>query len=63
MYYNYPTICLFLVPPDRPVIYGPNRHDKASNVESFNEGTDIVLACEVTGGKNTYITLHYLLKI
>uniref|UniRef100_A0A0K8U830 Hemicentin-1 n=1 Tax=Bactrocera latifrons TaxID=174628 RepID=A0A0K8U830_BACLA len=40
-----------IVPPDRPVIYGPNRHDKASNVESFNEGTDIVLACEVTGGR------------
>ncbi|XP_067617196.1 uncharacterized protein side-IV isoform X2 [Eurosta solidaginis] len=40
-----------IVPPDRPIIYGPSRHDKASNVESFNEGTDIVLACEVTGGR------------
>ncbi|XP_030370530.1 protein turtle homolog A [Scaptodrosophila lebanonensis] len=40
-----------IVPPDRPIIYGPNRHDKASNVESFNEGNDIVLACEVSGGR------------
>ncbi|TDG44787.1 hypothetical protein AWZ03_008761 [Drosophila navojoa] len=40
-----------IVPPDRPIIYEPNRHDKTSNVESFNEGNDIVLACEVTGGR------------
>ncbi|XP_068153832.1 protein turtle homolog B isoform X1 [Drosophila tropicalis] len=40
-----------IVPPDRPIIYGPSRHDKASNVESFNEGNDIVLACEVSGGR------------
>lgn len=40
-----------IVPPDRPIIYEPNRHDKTSNVESFNEGNDIVLACEVSGGK------------
>ncbi|XP_062126409.1 protein turtle homolog A [Drosophila sulfurigaster albostrigata] len=40
-----------IVPPDRPIIYEPNRHDKTSNVESFNEGNDIVLACEVSGGR------------
>lgn len=41
-----------IVPPDRPIIYEPNRHDKTSTVESFNEGNDIVLACEVSGGKS-----------
>ncbi|ALC47181.1 CG14372 [Drosophila busckii] len=40
-----------IVPPDRPIIYEPNRHDKTSNVESFNEGNDIVLVCEVSGGR------------
>ncbi|XP_026850663.1 hemicentin-1 [Drosophila persimilis] len=40
-----------IVPPDRPIIYGQNRHEKASNVESFNEGNDIVLSCEVSGGR------------
>nr|XP_017021487.1 protein turtle homolog A isoform X1 [Drosophila kikkawai]XP_017021488.1 protein turtle homolog A isoform X1 [Drosophila kikkawai] len=40
-----------IVPPDRPIIYGQNRHEKAGNVESFNEGNDIVLTCEVSGGR------------
>ncbi|KAI8129944.1 hypothetical protein FF38_11844 [Lucilia cuprina] len=40
-----------IVPPERPIIYKPNRHEKTSNVESFNEGTDIVLICEVSGGR------------
>ncbi|XP_017046472.1 hemicentin-1 isoform X1 [Drosophila ficusphila] len=40
-----------IVPPDRPIIYGQNRHEKAGNVESFNEGNDIVLSCEVSGGR------------
>lgn len=43
-----------IVPPDRPIIYEPNRHDKTSNVESFNEGNDIVLVCEVSGGKRLF---------
>ncbi|XP_002031322.2 hemicentin-1 isoform X1 [Drosophila sechellia] len=40
-----------IVPPDRPIIYGQNRHEKAGNVESFSEGNDIVLSCEVSGGR------------
>lgn len=45
-----------IVPPDRPIIYEPNRHDKTSTVESFNEGNDIVLACEVSGGKGSQLS-------
>lgn len=45
------------MPPERPIIYKPNRHEKTSNVESFNEGTDIVLICEVSGGKLILIEL------
>lgn len=52
-----------IVPPDRPIIYEPNRHDKTSNVESFNEGNDIVLACEVTGGKRHSLSMHTVIYI
>ncbi|KAL9897612.1 sidestep IV transmembrane protein isoform 2-T23 [Glossina fuscipes fuscipes] len=40
-----------IVPPERPIVYKPNRHEKISNVETFNEGSDIVLVCEVSGGR------------
>uniref|UniRef100_A0A1I8NIL5 Ig-like domain-containing protein n=1 Tax=Musca domestica TaxID=7370 RepID=A0A1I8NIL5_MUSDO len=40
-----------IVPPEKPAIYKPIRHEKVSNVESFNEGNDIVLICEVSGGR------------
>lgn len=39
------------VPPDRPIIYETKRKERAKNVEAYNEGTDILLICEVTGGK------------
>lgn len=41
----------FAVPPDRPIIYEAKRREKAKNVEAYNEGTDVLLVCEVTGGK------------
>uniref|UniRef100_A0A1A9W521 Ig-like domain-containing protein n=1 Tax=Glossina brevipalpis TaxID=37001 RepID=A0A1A9W521_9MUSC len=40
-----------IVPPERPIVYKPNRHEKISSVETFNEGSDIVLVCEVSGGR------------
>lgn len=42
---------LFAVPPDRPIIYESKRKEKAKNVEAYNEGSDVLLICEVTGGK------------
>jgi len=45
-----------IVPPDKPIIYGQNRHEKAGNVESFNEGNDIVLSCEVSGGMRSFLS-------
>lgn len=42
---------LFTVPPDRPIIYEAKRREKAKNVEAYNEGSDVLLVCEVTGGK------------
>ncbi|KAI9584270.1 hypothetical protein GQX74_006165 [Glossina fuscipes] len=49
-----------LVPPERPIVYKPNRHEKISNVETFNEGSDIVLVCEVSGVKP--IAVHIMTK-
>lgn len=51
-------LILFLVPPDRPIIYETKRREKAKNVEAYNEGSDVVLICEVSGG--TYITDPFL---
>lgn len=41
----------FLVPPERPIIYEATRREKAKTVEAYNEGSDVVLVCEVNGGK------------
>lgn len=51
----------FPVPPDRPIIYEASRREKAKNVEAYNEGSDVLLFCEVTGGK-FHLTL-LLIKI
>ncbi|XP_031624769.1 neural cell adhesion molecule 2 isoform X1 [Contarinia nasturtii] len=40
-----------IVPPDRPIIYEAKRREKAKNVEAYNEGSDVLLVCEVTGGR------------
>lgn len=47
-------ISLLTVPPDRPIIFDAIRKQKASNVEAYNEGSDVVLICEVTGGKFSF---------
>lgn len=39
------------VPPNRPIIFETKRAEKAKNVEAYNEGSDVLLTCEVTGGK------------
>lgn len=39
------------MPPDRPIIYETKRGEKAKNVEAYNEGSDVLLICEVTGGE------------
>jgi hypothetical protein len=40
-----------LVPPDKPVIFDGRRHDKTKLVEPYNEGSDVSLTCEVSGGR------------
>lgn len=42
---------LITVPPERPVIYEAKRREKAQKVEAYNEGSDVLLVCEVNGGK------------
>lgn len=42
------------MPPDEPIIYEAKRREKAKNVELYNEGSDILLVCEVTGGKYNF---------
>lgn len=48
------------VPPDRPIIYEIKRSEKAKNVEAYNEGSDVLLTCEVTGGE--YWNAEYFFK-
>ncbi|XP_055848284.1 hemicentin-2 [Episyrphus balteatus] len=40
-----------IVPPDRPVIFDTKRHERTNNVEAYNEGSDVILVCEVGGGR------------
>ncbi|KAJ6600714.1 Synaptogenesis protein syg-2, partial [Pseudolycoriella hygida] len=48
------------VPPERPIIYETNRREKAKNVEAYNEGSDVVLICEVAGGNPPPTLTWYL---
>lgn len=41
----------FSVPPDRPIIYDARRRDRTKLIEPYNEGSDVSLICEVSGGK------------
>ncbi|KDR21492.1 hypothetical protein L798_04051, partial [Zootermopsis nevadensis] len=40
-----------IVPPERPVIYDDKRRDRSKLLERYNEGSDVFLVCEVTGGR------------
>lgn len=40
-----------IVPPERPVIFDGKRRDRTKLLEPYNEGSDVVLVCEVTGGR------------
>jgi len=52
------------VPPDIPVIYNANGQVATNPVGPFNEGADLVLVCEVTGGKFGFkYTIIVLLQI
>ncbi|XP_055902155.1 protein turtle homolog A-like [Eupeodes corollae] len=40
-----------IVPPERPIIFDTKRHERTNNVEAYNEGSDVILVCEVGGGR------------
>ncbi|XP_041969482.1 hemicentin-1-like [Aricia agestis] len=40
-----------IIPPNRPTIYDAKRRDRTKLVEPYNEGVDVVLICEVEGGR------------
>lgn len=42
----------FAVPPSEPVIYDPVRGVRTNNVEAYTEDSDVMLDCEVGGGKS-----------
>lgn len=42
--------CCVLVPPDPPTIYDEKRRDRSKTTIPWNEGSDVVLSCEVPGG-------------
>lgn len=42
---------IFTVPPEQPVIYDTNGIVTMKHVGPYNEGSDLILTCEVSGGK------------
>ncbi|XP_053613496.1 hemicentin-1 [Plodia interpunctella] len=40
-----------IIPPSRPTIYDSDRRDRTKLVEPYNEGSNVMLSCEVEGGK------------
>ncbi|KAF5299126.1 hypothetical protein FQR65_LT09484 [Abscondita terminalis] len=40
-----------IVPPNRPVIYDGKRRDRTTLLEAYNEGSDVNLICEASGGR------------
>jgi len=42
------------VPPEKPVIYDGNGQPVLAQIGPLNEGSDLILHCEVTGGKYYY---------
>ncbi|XP_067006836.2 nephrin [Anabrus simplex] len=51
-----------IVPPERLMIYDAKRRDRTKLNEPYNEGTDISLVCEVTGGRPRPKVTWYLEK-
>lgn len=52
-----------LVPPNRPTIYDGQRRDRTKLVEPYNEGSDVLLICEVEGGKVSIIVPKYFITV
>ncbi|XP_050673051.1 uncharacterized protein LOC126970949 [Leptidea sinapis] len=40
-----------IIPPSRPTIYDAKRRDRTKLVEPYNEGANVLLICEVDGGR------------
>ncbi|XP_047506872.1 neural cell adhesion molecule 2 isoform X1 [Pieris napi] len=40
-----------IIPPSRPAIYDAKRRDRTKLVEPYNEGSNVLLICEVEGGR------------
>ncbi|XP_063231434.1 nephrin-like isoform X2 [Bacillus rossius redtenbacheri] len=40
-----------IVPPEKPIIYDAKRRDQTKILEPYNEGSDVNLICEVSGGR------------
>ncbi|CAK1553340.1 unnamed protein product [Leptosia nina] len=40
-----------IIPPSRPTIYDAKRRDRTKLVEPYNEGSNVLLICEVEGGR------------
>uniref|UniRef100_A0A1B6C6V9 Uncharacterized protein n=1 Tax=Clastoptera arizonana TaxID=38151 RepID=A0A1B6C6V9_9HEMI len=38
-------------PPEKPIIFDGKRRDRTQLLEPYNEGSDVTLICEVTGGR------------
>ncbi|XP_022903611.1 neural cell adhesion molecule 2 isoform X2 [Onthophagus taurus] len=49
-----------IVPPERPVIYDGKRRDRTTLLEPYNEGSDVNLICEVSGGRPRPRVLWFL---
>lgn len=54
---------ILAVPPNRPTIFDAKRRDRTKLVEPYNEGSNVLLICEVEGGKFWRHYEHYQTEI
>lgn len=50
------------VPPEQPVIYDTNGIVTMKHVGPYNEGSDLILTCEVSGGKFSFVNYYFHLS-
>lgn len=50
LFYRNKFVITVSVPPDHPTIYDEKRRDRSKTKIPWNEGSDVVLSCEVPGG-------------
>lgn len=61
--HNYNAICFFTVPPHQLLIYDNSGRELSTQIGPLEEKTDLVLTCEVRGGKIQYKLFLFTLNL